>query len=72
LGREYFAKTKIDIFKKTLSGCLQKKDLVVMIFMVGEITAFFTHELFVHHAIGNEALHVIWTLIVSILDTLSC
>jgi hypothetical protein len=30
-----------------------------MIFVVGQVTAFFTHKLLVHHAIGYEGFKVI-------------
>ena len=32
-----------------------------MVFMVGKIAALLAHELFVHHAIGNEALKMVGT-----------
>ena len=35
LGREDLAQAEVNILKKTLRRCLQEKDLVVMVLMVG-------------------------------------
>jgi hypothetical protein len=35
LGREDLAQAEVNILKKTLRGCLQEENLVVMVLMVG-------------------------------------
>lgn len=65
MGREDLAQAEVNILKKTLRRCLQKKDLVVMVLMVGKVTALFAHKFLVHHAVGHEALHVIGALVLA-------
>jgi hypothetical protein len=47
-----FVEAEVDVFEETLSGRFQQEDLGIVIFMVSEVTAFLTHQLFVHHAIS--------------------
>ena len=51
----------IDILKEILSCCLQEQDLIIMVTMVWQITAFFAYKFVVQAAVGHVCSTMVWT-----------
>ena len=55
----------VDVLQEILGGCLKQQDLIVVVSVMAQITAFFADQFIVQTAVSNVSLSMVWTKVSS-------